>query len=90
MQTHLQEEVQQGKESICYALCDLRKGEGKVSKYRVTFYLLNNRSVSCDIDDLEQLRRMIAAGRPVSFFDDDGVDNIIPAHAIAYLKILKI
>ncbi len=61
-----------------------------MSKYRVTFYLLNNRSVSCDIDDLDQLKRLVASAKPVSFWDDDGAENIIPAHAIAYLKILKI
>ena len=82
--------MEQRKESIYHALYDLRKGEGKVSKYRVTFYLLNNRHVSCDIDDLDQLKRLVASAKPVSFFDDDGVENIIPTHAITYLKILKI
>lgn len=61
-----------------------------MSKYRATFYLLNNRSVSCDIDDLDQMKRLVANGKAISFFDNDGIENIIPAHAIAYLKILKI
>lgn len=61
-----------------------------MSKYRVTFCLMNNRSVSYNTDDVDQLKRLVANGKAISFFDNDGIENIIPAHAIAYLKILKI
>lgn len=61
-----------------------------MSKYCVTFYLLNNRSVSYNTDDVDQLKRLVAYGKAISFLDNDGIENIIPAYAIAYLKILKI
>ena len=58
-----------------------------MSKYRVTFYLVNNGRISCNIEDVDQLKFMMERGKYISLFDDDRNENIIPVQSIEYLKI---